>query len=292
MSNLEDGILNLVDDLFKLTDEQHKEVIIAYKGSLNNIRQLIAELYVKYAVEGKLNLSDLYKYNRLVAIEDRIKVEIKNLGGFELKQINLILKDIYKQSFYKTAYFLESGMQVGINFALLKPEFVKEVASFNWSGVPFSDRIWDNANSLVKALRTELTQGIIEGDSIDKMARRIKKRFDTSAYNSQRLIRTESARVISSAQEKIYNDSGVVKYVEYVATLDNRTSETCRNRDGKRWKVDDPTKPKIPAHPNCRSTWIPVISDDYKPKKRKDNETKEIIEYKNYDDWYKAKVKK
>ncbi|MFP5111834.1 minor capsid protein [Bacillaceae bacterium C204] len=288
MSKFENDFLNLIDSMFNLTDEQHKEIIKAYKGSLDNVLSIVAKLFMQYAVDGKLTLADLNKYNRLVSIEQQIREEIKNLGGIETKHFNSILTDIYKQSYYQSAFTLEMNTAAVIDFALLKPEFVKEAIAFNWSGVPFSERIWGNNDALVKALRTELTQGIINGDSVDKMARRIRKSFNTSVYNSQRLMRTESARVISSAQEKIYQESGVVQELIYTATLDNKTSEICRNRDGKRWKVDGPKRPKIPAHPNCRSCWIPAVSN-YQPKKRKDNETKGIVEYKNYEEWSKAK---
>jgi SPP1 gp7 family putative phage head morphogenesis protein len=288
MANFEDDFLNLIDSMFNLTDEQHKEIIQAYKGSLDNVLSIIAKIYMQYAVDGKLTLADLNKYNRLVSIEQQIREEIKNLGGIETNKFNTILKDIYSQSYYNTAFVLEKSSQIAIDFTLLKPEFVKEAVAFNWSGVPFSERIWGNNDQLVKSLRTELTQGIIQGDSVDKMARRIRQKFNTSVYNSQRLMRTESARVISSAQEKIYQDSGVVQELIYTATLDNKTSQICRDRDGKRWKVDDPSRPKIPAHPNCRSCWIPSVSN-YQPKKRKDNETKKIVEYKNYEEWSKAK---
>ncbi|MEH6957226.1 minor capsid protein [Neobacillus drentensis] len=288
MSKFEEDFLNLVDSMFNLTDEQHKEILLAYKGSLDNIQTIVAKLYMQYAVDGKLALADLNKYNRMVAIEQQVKDEIKKLGGIETKQFNTILSDIYKQSYYQTAFHLETGSQALIDFALLKPEFIKEVISFNWSGVPFSERIWGNHDSLVKALRTELTQGIIQGDSVDKMARRMRKQFNSSVYQSQRLMRTESARIISSAQEKIYQESGVVQELIYTATLDNKTSEICRDRDGKRWQIDDEKRPKIPAHPNCRSCWIPAVKD-YQPKKRKDNENKKVNEYKNYDEWSKAK---
>ncbi|PLS04028.1 minor capsid protein [Neobacillus cucumis] len=288
MAKFEDDFLNLVDSMFNLTDEQHKEIIQAYKGSLDNIQILIAKIFMQYAVDGKLTLADLNKYNRLVSIEQQIKEEIKNLGGIETKHFNTILTEVYKQTYYQTAFTLDTITQAVIDFALLKPEFVKEVVAFNWSGVPFSERIWGKNDALVKALRTELTQGIIQGDSVDKMARRIRKQFNTSVYNSQRLMRTESARVISSAQEKIYQESGVVQELIYTATLDNKTSEICRSHDGKRWKIDDDTRPKIPAHPNCRSCWIPAVKN-YQPKVRKDNETKKIIKYKNYKDWSKSK---
>lgn len=289
MNDFEKSIIELVDELFNITEKDHFEILRMYRQSRDNIKQFIAELFMKYGHDGKLDITELNKYNRLQKLEEQIKEELKQLAKSEAKTMSTILAGIVAVAYYKTAYNIEKTFGVGIKFNLLKKEFIDEIVNRNWSGTMFSERIWDNVNALAKSLKNELYRGIMEGESIDKIARRINKQFNSKSYQSQRLIRTEAARVISDAQEKIYKDSGLVQYVQYVATLDSRTSDTCRSRDGKRWRIDDPSKPKIPAHPNCRSTWIPVISDGYKNKKRKDNETKEIIEYKNYEEWAKAK---
>ncbi|MBE2914748.1 minor capsid protein [Anoxybacillus flavithermus] len=278
----EKEFLKMVDELFVLSDKEHREVLKLYRKHRDNIKQLIAELFMKYGVDGKLNVSDIPK------IERQIQEEIRSIAVSEVAIVTTILATVFAHAYYRTAYEIEKSIGVTISFSLLRKEVIDEIINFNWSGIPFSQRIWDNTNALVNALRTELYLGIQQGESIDKIAKRIDMQFNSKAYQSQRLIRTESARVISSAQEKIYAESNVVKYLMYTATLDNRTSETCRSRDGKKWRIDDPKRPVIPAHPNCRSCWIPVI-EGYEPTKRKDNETKQVIEYQSYAEWTKSK---
>lgn len=272
----------MVDELFNLSEKEHREVLKLYKKHRDNIKQLVAELFMRYGNDGKVNVSDIPK------IERQIREEIRNIAVSEVAMVTSILTTICALAYYRTAYEIEKNIGVAISFSLLRKEVINEIVNFNWSGIPFSERIWDNTNALVKALGTELYLGIQQGESIDKIAKRIDQQFNSKAYQSQRLIRTESARVISSAQEKIYAESGVVEYLIYTATLDNRTSQICRSRDGKKWRIDDPNRPMIPAHPNCRSCWIPVI-EGYEPTKRKDNETKEIIEYQTYNEWAKSK---
>lgn len=272
----------MVDELFVLSDKEHREVLKLYRKHRDNIKQLIAELFMKYGVDGKLNVSDIPK------IERQIQEEIRSIAVSEVAIVTTILATVFAHAYYRTAYEIEKSIGVTISFSLLRKEVIDEIINFNWSGIPFLQRIWNNANALHNALRTELYLGIQQGESIDKIAKRIDMQFNSKAYQSQRLIRTESARVISSAQEKIYAESNVVKYLMYTATLDNRTSETCRSRDGKKWRIDDPKRPVIPAHPNCRSCWIPVI-EGYEPTKRKDNETKQVIEYQSYAEWTKSK---
>ena len=274
----------MVDELFNLSDKEHREVLKLYRKHRDNIKRLVAELFMKYGVDGKVNVSDIQR------IEQQMMNEIRNIAISEVAIVTSILATVCALAYYRTAYEIEKSISIAISFSLLRKEVIDEIIHFNWSGIPFSERIWNNANALVNALRTELHLGISQGESIDKIAKRIEKQFNSKAYQSQRLIRTESARVISSAQEKIYAESNVVKYLMYTATLDNRTSEICRSRDGKKWRIDDPNRPVIPAHPNCRSCWIPLIEGyEHEPTKRKDNETKQIIEYKTYNEWAKSK---
>ena len=272
----------MVDELFNLSDKEHREVLRLYRKHRDNIKRLVAELFMKYGQDGKVNVSDIQR------IEQQMMNEIRNIAISEVAIVTSILATICALAYYRTAYEIEKSIGAAISFSLLRKEVIDEIVNFNWSGISFSQRIWNNANALANALRTELYIGIQQGESIDKIAKRIEKQFNSKAYQSQRLIRTESARVISSAQEKIYAESNVVKYLIYTATLDFRTSEICRSRDGKKWRIDDPNRPVIPAHPNCRSCWIPAI-EGYEPTKRKDNETKEVIEYKTYEEWARAK---
>jgi len=278
----EKEFLKMVDELFNLSEKEHREVLKLYKRHRDNIKQLIAELFMRYGNDGKVNVSDIPK------IERQIQEEIRNIAVSEVAIVTSILATICALAYYRTAYQIEKSIGVAISFSLLRKEVIDEIVNFNWSGIPFSERIWDNTNALVKALRTELYLGIQQGESIDKIAKRIDKQFNSKAFQSKRLILTELSRVVSSAQEKIYRDSGVVQKVQWVATLEGNTCEQCARLDGKQFDIDDETKPSPPRHPNCRCCLIPII-EGYTPTKRKDNETKQVIEYQSYDEWAKSK---
>ncbi|MBE2931298.1 minor capsid protein [Anoxybacillus flavithermus] len=278
----EKEFLKMVDELFNLSDKEHREVLKLYRKHRDNIKRLVAELFMKYGVDGKVNVSDIPK------IERQIQEEIRNIAVSEVAIVTTILATVFAHAYYRTAYEIEKSIGVTISFSLLRKEVIDEIINFNWSGIPFSQRIWDNTNALVNALRTELYLGIQQGESIDKIAKRIDKQFNSKAFQSQRLIRTESARVISSAQEKIYAESGVVQKVQWVATLEENTCEQCARLDEKQFDIDDETKPSPPKHPNCRCCFIGVV-EGYEPTKRKDNETKEVIEYQSYAEWTKKK---
>lgn len=288
MNQFESELLKLIEQLFAQSEKEHKAILKEYKNSRNNINQLLANLYIQNANDGVIDYSQLYLTGRLNQFNNEVEQELNNLATKEIALITGILGTIFVLSHYKTAYTMEKSFGIAIDFNLLNPSIVNEFLNFDWSGIPFSERIWNNQRALRNALRTELTRGIREGQKLETIAKAFTKQFGSKVFQSERLVRTETARVISSAQEKIYQESGVVQQVVYNATLDNRTSDRCRSLDGKIFKIDDLHKPIPPQHPSCRSCLLPKLSNrDFKV--RKDNETKEIIKYQTYEEWAKSK---
>jgi SPP1 gp7 family putative phage head morphogenesis protein len=62
---------------------------------------------------------------------------------------------------------------------------------------------------------------------------------------------------LNQGQIETYRSNGYAK-LRWVATMDDKTSDICRKRNGKEYSIDN--LPDIPAHPNCRCTLVPVIS--------------------------------
>ena len=90
-----------------------------------------------------------------------------------------------------------------------------------------------------------------------------------------------------------------MKYFIFLATLDKRTSNKCREHDRKVYPIDEAQAGSNmpPLHPHCRSTIAGNLTDyDRGIGKRtaKDNEGNRIIipAKMNYDDYYKVYIKK
>ena len=142
-------------------------------------------------------------------------------------------------------------------------EAIKKIIEYPYAGKMFSDRIWDNKDALVKYIQQDLTVGIIRGDSIQKMARQLKKDLNVLYYQAERLVRTETNYAMNQGHLKGYADSGVVEKYEFLAAIDSRTSKLCKNQNGKVYKLSDAVVGVNfpPLHPHCRSTVIPVLED-------------------------------
>lgn len=284
--NLKNDILNIRSDADKYSEKQMKSILRAYKKSLNEIQFEIAKIYMEYTQNGELKIGKQQRYNVLKSLESKLIKQAREIGNDDLKTTTKILTDVFKESYYKTAFAINKGIETAIDYSLLRPEFVKAAVEIPIKGKMFSDRIWDNKTKLVKSVRHHVEQAMIQGKSVEKIARQVKKDFEVSAYESKRLINTEVARCVSQAQDEIYKQSDVVKKVIYDATLDMKTSEICQKLDGKYFDKNS-DYPKIPQHPNCRSCYIPVV-DGWSPSRKRVNEgNKPIEDYSNYEDWKK-----
>ena len=122
-------------------------------------------------------------------------------------------------------------------------------ASFH--NATFSDRIWMYQDLLKADLSKLLQTGLIQGKNPRVLARELKKAFDTTTYNAERLMRTELARVQTEAQKQSFQRNGFSLY-EYIAN--SNCCDICQGLNGKHFKVESmmPGENAAPLHPHCR----------------------------------------
>ena len=101
-------------------------------------------------------------------------------------------------------------------------------------------------------LDKQLQQGLIAGKHPQVLARDIRKAFNVSRSNAERLMRTELARVQTDAQMRSFEENGFEWYM--FLSLGSRACEVCRALNGKKFKVKDMliSENAPPMHPNCR----------------------------------------
>lgn len=259
------------------------------KKALDELHIQIAKIYIKYAKDGYLKLTQQDKTKITADIADKLKSIGLSLGKTEIATVSSILKNVYATTYYKNAFVLENGMTGNIKFNILKQEFIDSAVNAKFKESTFSDRIWNNKAAMIDKLKKSIVEAYQGNTTIDKIAKDIQHTFNVSAYDSNRLVATETARVAVKAQEQIGLDSGC-REVMWSATLDSHTAPYDASLDGKVWGINENhPEPVMDTHPRCRCILINVPFADWKPTKRKDNETKKIISYKDYAQWFKDK---
>lgn len=99
-------------------------------------------------------------------------------------------------------------------------------------------------------------------------------------------VKTIISHSVTVAKEGLYKaNDDVVEYVQWVSTLDRRTTATCRYLDGKIFKKGEGPRP--PIHYNCRSTIIPVSRLSATFTKSRASETGQVDGDITYYEWLK-----
>lgn len=103
----------------------------------------------------------------------------------------------------------------------------------------------------------QLKVGIASGESIPQLSKRIQKVLNIKAKQAGFIARTATSNVVHQAREEVFKKNrALIRKVQWVATLDDRTSLICINLDGKMFDIGDGPRP--PIHFNCRSSIIPI----------------------------------
>lgn len=210
------------------------------------------------------NASAKVHITRLRELEIHLQNEIEQLAARRLKGTTDTLGSIYKDSYYRSVFELQKGTGVGTSFAQLDDRQIDKVLARPWApdGSNFSARIWKDRDKLVNELQTILTQDLIRGEPAEKVISDFAERMGVSRHAAERLIRTEAAYFSGQSRLDAYRETGVERY-KFVATLDRRTSEICRDMDGRVFQISE-AKAGVnypPLHVYCRSTTIPYFED-------------------------------
>lgn len=114
----------------------------------------------------------------------------------------------------------------------------------------------------VRAMRA----GMLRGETVRDLGNRVLEVMDTSRSRAEMLVRTSVVHTANAAHMAVFRDNGdVIKGIQWMSTLDTRTTPQCRGLDGKTWDLDlNPVGHSLPypgptAHWGCRSTQVPWL---------------------------------
>lgn len=272
-----------------LRDAAINHAVDLQQFSLGVVRRMIA----------LLNQSDARLSEELRLALDRLPPEsftVKRLEGL-LDSVRQINKAAYARVERELKRVLrkfvveEAAYQVRLLRTVL-PDIVQKnfaVASVSADQVytaalsrPFQGRLLREWASSVEAgrmahVRNAVRLGYVEGETVDKIVRRIRGTreqgysdgvLERSRRELTAVVDTAVKHMAATTQERIREaNKDIIASVQWVSTLDGKTSTWCRVRDGLKYTVGThkPIGHKIPwlggpgkIHWRCRSTSIPV----------------------------------
>ncbi|SHH36312.1 minor capsid protein [Clostridium grantii] len=232
----------------ELTTGQIKEILKKQKSDRDELLDYVYIMFGKYAIDNLISMNSVKLNSIKKELTKILSNNASSLTRSEIAVTTELLSNVFKETYYKNAFILDSGIKIDLDFNLIRQEFIDAIVNKEFAGELFSDRIWTNKTDMMNKLQLEIIEAMKGNRTVQQVSNNIKKQYDVQAYESLRLARTEMARVEAQANEEIARSTGIKKQL-FLATLDNKTSEICQFYDGQEFDIGDSNKPIPPLHP-------------------------------------------
>jgi SPP1 gp7 family putative phage head morphogenesis protein len=243
---------------------------------VRRLREMLGEIREQMASADWESLTDFRQKSfrsKLTVVQSTIKEYYDDLKD-ETRSKLIDLNDLEVKFIER----LSNEIPVKLDLNTLTPTELKTIATKNFfNGTPL-DEFWDRqSTSLRNKLGDQIRLGIMQGDTNKEIVERVignpKKGLpgiaDIAERDARTIVRTSVQTVANSARiETFRNNRELIRGVQWVSTLDGRTSQQCMARDGLVWLFDadgnlEPDGHSIPfseppIHHSCRSTLIPI----------------------------------
>lgn len=284
------------DVVSKLMDEAHRALLASeddkagslydlYVQSVNNLIEDLKKINAKYYALEEPKFSD---WKRLGLDTESFNLINHKMGVFGggLKQasVDKLAKDLtnfWKESYLRTAYALDSAVPptVDIGFKMPPDVFLYDYLNQPFEGKRFSEELGFISDEMAYHIHGQLVLSMWSGDSVNKMASRIRDwvgidedqklktrpRASAQLARALNISRTEMGRAGTLAANYLFdqNDDILEDKVWTAKWNGFGVCDQCLDRDGltpdEIDDLDDELDPDPPGHPNCRCRWAPKV---------------------------------
>ena len=187
------------------------------------------------------------------AITQELATELPALAEYEANHQQQVIRDL---------------MPIQFDFVTPAPELLEAaIRSKPFEGKLLAEWIDKLDQDSFTRIQSAVRMGMVEGESYAQIVKRItgtkalKYQDGITALNArqaQSLVSTAVSHTANEARQTFFKaNDDLISGIQWVSTLDARTTPICQSRDGKVYPVD--SGPRPPAHMRCRSSTVPVL---------------------------------
>ena len=241
-------------------EEMEKRLSAIYSRAEKEIQKTADEYFSKFAKQdeakrklleqGKITEDEYTKWRkgkvmhgkRFTEMKEQCAKQLLNVNQTALAYVNGELPEVYAINYNAIAGSVD-GVG-GYSFTLVDADTVRNLAVTDTSLLPYKEI--DPAKDIpwnMKKINAETLQGILQGESMDKIAKRLRNVQEMNKTQAIRSART----IVTGAENKGRQDSykraeedGIVMKREWIATNDSRTRHWHAELDGVEVDIDEP----------------------------------------------------
>ena len=253
----------MADKAHRLTDEKleemEKRLSAIYSRAEKEIQQTADEYFSKFAKQdeakrklldpGKITEDEYKKWRkgkvmygkRFTEMKEQCAKQLLNVNQTALAYVNGELPEVYALNYNALAVSVD-GVG-GYSFTLVDADTVRNLAVTDTSLLPYKeidptkDIPWN-----MKKINAETLQGILQGESMDKIAKRLRNVQEmnrTQAIRSARTIVTGAENKGRLDSHKRAEEDGIILEEKWVATKDGRTRHSHAMLNGETKKTNE-----------------------------------------------------
>ena len=297
---------------FEKKDEIRKEYVKKMSDKYNNGEISYAELKDIRKEYQTWRINQMLVGERWEEMKEVLTEDLTNAGLIAQSMINEYMMEAYAVNFNYGTFLVENQSLVNTAFTLYDKSTVERLVRKSPQLLPMmsdltKDRILKNNLTVWnwQKINSELTQGILQGESIPKLAKRYRNVADMGYKQSIRTARTSMTSAQNGGRLDSFiraRDMGIKQKKQWLSTIDDRTRHEHRLLMDATAEIDEPFKVEgyeimFPADPsaepemsyNCRCTMVTVFAG-YE-KSIKDYDIDERLGGMTFEEWQNAKAK-
>jgi len=310
----------ILRDMEKRLDEVYKQAYREARQTADDFMKQFREMDKKkrqQVKDGELDKAEyerwrrtqVFQGNRYHQMADTLAADMTHTNQIAASVINGYLPEVYAVNHNYGTYEIEKGSRINTQYTMYDKQTVERLIRDNPDLLPRKaavnvpkDQLWNK-----KHINSAITQGILQGESIDKISQRLAATVTdmshTSAIRNARTMTTSAQNGGRIDSYKRAEGMGIKMLQVWMATLDSRTRHEHRQLDGQKRKVGEAFEVEgekifFPGDPaadpalvyNCRCTLIGEVEGvDYNlsDKSQRDNKLGDMT----YEEWKEEKRK-
>lgn len=240
-----------------------------YKKFKKEIKTILDSLDINIITKEFIN-SGKKLYERKTAtlleyINFRIYYYIIKMAIKQYEETLNLLAISYGAAYYTHLFNYAYGVKKEIEFIPVNEQNITLASKAIIDNTATIDRVYYSSKQLYDKLSKDIQQRIAMGYSVDRIVDSVEKIIHTRFNYDKGNIRTSATFVNNKANEDMIKNVGADTY-EYIAILDERTTEQCKSLNGKEFKISEARVGVNlpPLHINCRSSISIKITETLK----------------------------
>lgn len=206
-----------------------------YQEALKEIQEKIKILQADEQTQSKI-----YQLEYQKALEKQINGILEKLKDNNFSTIQEYLKKCYEMGFFGTLYDIH-GQGIPLIFPINQEEVVMAMRKTH-DNIKLSDRLYDNIELLKDDVISEISRGISNGYSWQKMAQNLAFYSNISINRALIITRTEGHRVQNESQMATLRrakNAGAESVKQWDSTLDGKTRKSHQKLDGQIREIEE-----------------------------------------------------